>query len=26
VNRKFFDKQAGLMADVEQKIGVSVGS
>jgi sulfate/thiosulfate transport system substrate-binding protein len=26
VNRKFFDKQAGLMADIEQKIGVSVGS
>jgi len=26
VNKKFFDKQAGLMADIEQKIGVSVGS
>jgi sulfate transport system substrate-binding protein len=26
VNKKFFDKQAGLMAGIEQKIGVSVGS
>ena len=26
VNKRFFDKQAGLMADIEQKIGVSVGS
>jgi sulfate/thiosulfate-binding protein len=26
VNKKFFDKQAGIMADIEQKIGVSIGS
>jgi sulfate/thiosulfate-binding protein len=26
VNQKFFDKQAGIMADIEQKIGVSIGS
>jgi sulfate/thiosulfate transport system substrate-binding protein len=26
VTKKFFDKNAGIMADIEQKIGVSVGS
>src|SRR5215213_2482364 len=26
VNKKFFDKEAGIMADIEQKIGVSIGS
>src|SRR5829696_9035533 len=26
VNQKFFDKQAGIMADIEHKIGVSIGS
>jgi sulfate transport system substrate-binding protein len=26
VTKKFFDKQAGIMADIEQKIGVSIGS
>jgi len=26
VNQRFFDKQAGIMADIEQKIGVSIGS
>jgi len=25
VNQKFFDKQAGIMADIEHKIGVSIG-
>ena len=26
VNTRFFDKEAGTMADIEQKIGVSIGS
>jgi sulfate transport system substrate-binding protein len=26
VSKKFFDKEAGIMADIEQKIGVSIGS
>jgi sulfate/thiosulfate-binding protein len=26
VTKKFFDKEAGIMADIEQKIGVSIGS
>jgi sulfate/thiosulfate-binding protein len=26
VTQKFFDKEAGIMADIEQKIGVSIGS
>jgi sulfate/thiosulfate-binding protein len=26
VNQKFFDKEAGIMAGIEQKIGVSIGS
>jgi sulfate/thiosulfate transport system substrate-binding protein len=26
VTKKFFDKNAGIMADIEQKIGVSIGS
>jgi sulfate/thiosulfate transport system substrate-binding protein len=26
VTKRFFDKKAGIMADIEQKIGVSVGS
>src|SRR5215213_7650821 len=26
VNKRFFDKEAGIMADIEHKIGVSVGS
>jgi sulfate/thiosulfate transport system substrate-binding protein len=26
VTKKFFDKETGIMADIEQKIGVSVGS
>jgi sulfate/thiosulfate transport system substrate-binding protein len=26
VTKRFFDKEAGIMADIEQKIGVSVGS
>ena len=26
VNKRFFDKEAGIMADIEQKIGVSIGN
>jgi sulfate/thiosulfate transport system substrate-binding protein len=26
VTKKFFDKKAGIMADIEQKIGISIGS
>jgi sulfate/thiosulfate transport system substrate-binding protein len=26
VNKKFFDKEAGIVADIERKVGVSVGS
>jgi len=26
VNKRFFDKEAGIMADIEHKIGVSIGS
>src|SRR5215217_2597072 len=26
VTKKFFDKEAGIMADIEQKIGVSIGN
>jgi sulfate/thiosulfate transport system substrate-binding protein len=26
VTKKFFDKEAGIMADIEQKVGVSIGS
>src|SRR5215211_3064598 len=26
VNKKFFDKKAGIMADIEHKIGVSIGN
>jgi sulfate/thiosulfate transport system substrate-binding protein len=26
VTKKFFDKEAGIMADIEQKVGISIGS
>jgi hypothetical protein len=26
VNKRFFDKEAGIVADIERKVGVSVGS
>jgi len=26
VTKKFFDKEAGIVADIERKVGVSIGS